>query len=209
MRHYLGTAWTAVRLAAVAITAALLAGCMIVSEQELVTDADGTQILPAKAYLTGYDEDGANTWKVSDDGAQEMTLNGNTYVSADGSLNARFVPLENVPGKYLIAIVSTDGSIYGVATFKNDILALDVILGDPDPVAVAKMSGDPVLQDIAAQEGEGGGIAVTSRAQLDALIQLHLDEKLSLLGLVMYASDDPKAATPARIIYVDGEYREE
>ena len=86
---------------------------------------------------------------------------------------------------------------------------LDMILGDSDPVAVAKASGDPALQSIEAQEGEGGGLSLTAREQLDAVIQLHLDNKLSLMGIVMYASDDPKAATPARIIYVDGEYREE
>ena len=48
-----GEAWRARR------DDALLAGCMIVSEAELVADSEGAQILPAKAYLTGYDEDGA------------------------------------------------------------------------------------------------------------------------------------------------------
>ena len=69
MNHYLGSAWTAARLAVLAVATALLAGCMIVSESELVADSEGAQVLPAKAYLTGYDEDGPNTWKVSDDGA--------------------------------------------------------------------------------------------------------------------------------------------
>ena len=209
MKHYLGSAWTAAKLGLIAATTLLLAGCMIVSDAELVADSEGSQILPAKAYLTGYDEDGANTWKVSDDGAQEMTLNGNTYTSADGSLNARFVPLESLPGKYLIAIVSADGSIYGVATFKNDILALDIILGDPDPLAVAKAAGDASLATLESGGDEQGGIKVATREQLDSVIQLHLDGKLSLMGLVMYASDDPKAATPARIIFENDEYREE
>jgi hypothetical protein len=31
----------------------LLAGCMIVSEDELVADSEGATILPAAAYLTG------------------------------------------------------------------------------------------------------------------------------------------------------------
>ena len=75
-----------------------------------------------------------------------MTLKGNTYKSADGSLNARFVPLESLPGQVPHrASSSADGSIYGVATFKNDILVLDIILGDPDPLAVAKAAGDAAL----------------------------------------------------------------
>jgi hypothetical protein len=209
MKHYLGTAWTAARLAAVVVAGTLLAGCIITSKAELVADSEGAQILPAKAYLTGYDEDGANTWKMSDDGAQEMTLNGNTYTSADGSLNARFVPIESQPGRYLLAVVSPDGSIYGAATFKNDVLALDIILGDPDPLAVAKSSGIAELQSLEAQEDDQGGIVVTTREQLNALLQLYLDEKLSLMTLVMYSSDGADGAKPARIIYQDGEYREE
>lgn len=209
MHNYLGSAWTAARLAVLAAATALLAGCMIVSEGELVADSDGAQILPAKAYLTGYDEDGANTWKVSDDAPQEMTLTGNTYKSADGAISARFVPLENQPGRYLLGIVSPDGSLYGAATFKNDILVLDMILGDPDPLSVAKMSGDPALATLEKQEGQEGGIMVTTREQLDALIQLYLDEKLSLMSLVMYMTEDPNADKPARIVLQDGEYREE
>jgi hypothetical protein len=209
MHHYLGSAWTAARFAVLAAAPLLLAGCMIVSESELVADSEGAQILPAKAYLTGYDEDGPNTWKVSDDGAQEMTLTGNTYKSADGSINARFVPLESQPGRYLLGIVSPDGSLYGAATFKNDILVIDMILGDPDPLTVAKMSGDPALASLEKQEGQEGGIVVTTREQLDALIQLYLDEKLSLMSLVMYMTETADAAKPARIIYQDGEYREE
>jgi hypothetical protein len=209
MKHYLGSAWTAVRLAAVAAMGVLLAGCIITSKAELVADSEGQQIFPAKIYLTGYDEDGANTWKVSDDAAQEMTLEGNTYKSADGTINARFVQLENQPGRYLLAIVSADGSIYGHATFKNDVLAMDLILGDPDPMAVAKASGVAALQSLEQEEGQEGGIVVTTREQLDALMQLYLDEKLSLMTLVMYATETADADKPARIVFQDGEYREE
>ena len=210
MKHYLGSAWTAVRLAAVIVVGTLLAGCIITSKAELVADSEAEQIFPAKVFLTGYDEDGANTWKVSDDPAQEMTLNGNTYASADGTLNARFVQLEGHPGRYLLAIVSADGSIYGHATFKNDVLALDLILGDPDPLTVAKSSGVAALESLEKQEGEdSGGIVVTTREQLDALLQLYLDEKLSLMTLIMYATETADADKPARIVWQDGEYREE
>jgi hypothetical protein len=209
MHYYLGSAWTAARLAVLAVAAALLAGCMIVSESELVADSEGAQVLPAKVYLTGYDEDGPNTWKVSDDAPQEMTLTGNTYKSADGAINARFVPFESQPGRYLLGIVSPDGSLYGAATFKNDILVLDMILGDPNALAMAQASGDPILATLEAQEGQEGGIVVQSREQLDALMQLYLDEKLGLMSLVMYMTEDAGDEKPARIIYVDGEYREE
>jgi hypothetical protein len=204
---YLGIAVHAVRLGVLTAAAAFLAGCMIVSDAELVADSEGAQVLPAKAYLTGYDEDGANTWKVSDDGAQELTLEGNTYSSDDGSLNARFVPLENLPGKYLAALVGDDGSIYGVATFKNDILVMEVVLGDDDPVAVAT-AADPALAGIAAKADQGG-IEVTTRDQLDGVIQLALDGKLTLLGLVLYVADSPDAEPPARIVNDNGEYRAE
>ena len=138
-----------------------------------------------------------------------MTLNGNTYTSADGRSTRASCRSRACRASISSRIVSADGSIYGVATFKNDILALDIILGDPDPLAVAKAAGDPSLATLEAGGGEQGGIEVTSREQLDAVIQLYLDGKLALMGLVMYATDDPRRATPARIIYVDGEYREE
>jgi hypothetical protein len=208
MKHYLGSAWTAVRLAAIMVAGMLLAGCIITSKTELVADSEGSQIFPAKVFLTGYDEDGANTWKVGDDGAQEMTLKGNTYSSADGSLNVRFVQLES-PGEYLLAVVTADGSIYGHATFKNEILALDLVLADPNPVTVAKSSGVAALQSLEEQESQEGGIVVTTREQLDALMQLYLDEKLSLKTLIMYATETADAAKPARIVFQDSEYREE
>ena len=50
---------------------------------------------------------------------------------------------------------------------------------------------------------------ITTREQLDALMQLYLDEKLTLKTLVMFAAESPSAELPARIIYQDGEYREE
>lgn len=207
MRHYLGSAWTAVKVATFAATAALLAGCMIVSEAELIADSEGDKILPATAYLTGYDEDGANTWKVSDDPAQVITLSGGTYSTADGSLNARFVPLESVPGKYLLALVSADGgSIYGVASFRNDILVAEVILADPEPLKTIQTAGVPELSGVTSEEG---GLKITKRDELDALVQLYLDDKLIFAGLVMYVSDDPKATPPARIVNENGEYREE
>jgi hypothetical protein len=209
MHHYLGSAWTAARLAALAATAALLAGCMIVSESELIPDSEGTHVLPAKAYLTGYDEDGPNTWKVSDDPPIEMTLTGNTYKSADGAITARFVPFESHPARYLLGIVSPDGSLYGAATFKDDILVIDLTLGDPNALATAQASGDPVLATLEAQEGQDGGIVVQTREQLDALMQLYLDEKLGLMSLVLYMTETPDAAKPARIVYADGIYRKE
>jgi hypothetical protein len=201
-----GLLWGAARLAAVVTACAVVAACMIVSQEELVADSEGAAILPASAYLTGYDEDGPNTWKVSDDGAQPMTLNGNTYSSQDGSLNVRFAPLESIPGKYLMAIVATDGNMYGVATFKNDILVAEVILADPRPIDAVKAATDPDLHGIV---DEDGGLRVTTRAQLDALVQLFLDGRLALAGLVMYAAGSPDAETPARIVFDGTEYREE
>lgn len=206
MRHYPGTAWTAARLATLAATAALLAGCMIISEEELVADSEGASLLPATAYLTGYEEDGPNAWKLGDDEVQVLTLNGGTYSGEDGSLNVRFVPLEGVPDTYLTALVSVEGSIYGVSTLRNDILVVEVVLSDPDPIAAVEAAGRPELAGIVEEDG---GLKVTTREQLDGLVQLYLDGTLTLAGLVMYVSTDPDATAPARIVKDNGDYRGE
>ena len=198
---------TAKLLTAFAV-AATLAGCMITSKEELVTDAEGQQIWPATVYVYGYEEDkeAAGSYKRADDEALQFAMDGNSYKSADGSMTLRFVPLGEAD-TYLLAMVAADGSMYGTAVYRNNIISANVIVGDADPAAVVdaeKASGADggALAGVTVEEG---GVVVNSRPALDHVIKMAQDGKLTLGGLVMYVDEKPDAAAPAKIV-PDGDF---
>lgn len=177
-----------------------LAGCMIGSETPLVTPDEGLTPLPATVYLFGYEEDGTGGYKRNAEAPMALTLDNKTYKSADGSINAQFLPLENQADKYLLAIVGPDGGMYGVATYRNNLLQTDIILGDPDVAGIIKAENAPVLADVKVDAEGGGAIALTTREQLDYVIKMVLDGKLKLAGMVMFAGESDSAAAPAKIL---------
>lgn len=202
-------AGAALRLAAVLVTTAWLAGCMIVSDAELVADAEAVPLLPDPAYLTPYEEDGPDAWTVGDDPAMRMDRQGNTYISGDPETRVRLAPLAGRPGHYLFAMGANDGWVYGVAEQAGDILVINVILGDADPAAIVRGSGVAALAALPSSSEGDTSIEIATREQLDAAIDLHLAGKLSLLGLVLFVAPSPDAAVPGRIVRQDGTYRAE
>lgn len=194
-------------LTALAVTAAL-AGCMITSKEELVADSEGQQIWPATVYLYGYEQDkeAPDSYKRAEDGPLPFALEGNSYKSADGSMTVRFVPLGE-PDTYLLALVATDGSTYGTAVYRNQIISANVIVGDADPAAVitAEMNSGADGGALAGTVSEEGGVVVNSRAALDHLIKMSREGKLTLAGLVLYVDEKPDAAAPAKIV-PDGDF---
>lgn len=198
---------TAKLVAALAIGAAL-AGCMITSKEALVADAESQQVLPATVFFFGYEEDDAapGTYKRSADPPMSFALSGNSYKSADGTTDLRFVPLD-APGTYLLAMAGADGSVYGTSVLRNNIIAANVILGDSDPAAIvqaemAKGGDAAVLADVLVEEGE---LVVTSRPALDYLIGMTRDGRLQFGGLVMYIGETTDASVPAKLV-PDGDF---
>ena len=198
----------AIKLMAVFAFGLALTACTISSKAELVSDAEGKQVLPAAVYFFGYDEDeaAAGNYKRADDEPVKLTLKGNTYSSDDGSINARFVPLAE-PDTYLIAIVNADGSLYGVARLRDNFLVTNVILEDADPsMAISdeltKGGEAAVLSDVTSADG---GLVITNRATLDYLVKMHLEDRLAMAGMVMFVADKPDATPPAKIA-MDGEF---
>jgi hypothetical protein len=194
-------------LCAAAAVAVTLAGCMITSEAELVSDADGNQILPADIYLFGYEEDKAapdsGAYTKGTDAPLHLVLKGNTYVSDDNSTSIRFVTLD-APDTHLLAMVSSDGSVYGTAVIRDSLLLANVVLTDSDPAVIidAEKAGNPALANVTVEDG---GLVLKTRAELDAVIQLAMDGKLELGGLVMFIGETADAPAPARLV-PDGDF---
>jgi hypothetical protein len=197
---------TAKLLTALAVAAAL-AGCMITSKAELVADAEGTQVWPASVYVYGYeqDKDVPNNWTRATDAPMQFTLSGNSYASADGSMTLRFVPLD-APDTYLLAMVAADGSMYGTSIYRDNLLAVNVILSDSDPAAiVATEKSGAGATALAGVTVEDGALVITDREGLDYVIQMTRDGKLKLGGLVMAVDEKPDAAVPAKLV-PDGDF---
>jgi hypothetical protein len=188
----------AARIAAAFALTAALAGCIIASEKVLVTPDEGVTPLPAKVYLFGYNDDKAGGFARAEDPPMLLSLDNKTYKSADGTLNVQFLPSDK-PDTYVLAVGGPDGGVYGMATLKDSLLQVDVILADPDVATIIKAENAPVLADVKIDESAGGGMSLTSREQLDYVLQMVRDGKLKLSGMVMFAAESDTATVPAKI----------
>lgn len=199
MKHLTDWFSGATKLAAGLVSVVALSACMIISEQPLVDEAEATTPLPAKTYLFGYEEDGLDALKRNTEAPLDMTLNGKTYASSDGSINAMFVPLDE-SGNYLMALSGPDGQVYGSAWIKDNLLAVKIILGESGPnkaIEAEKPFAGGVLDEIKVEEG---GITVTTREALDYLIGMSREDKLDMAPIVMVFSDSADAGVPARLV---------
>ncbi len=196
----------ALRLAAAAAVAVLLAGCVINSENEIIGDAEAVPALPDEMVLYPYERpsrsDAVPTYRVETGEPMGFTREANTYVSADGKMRVRMVPLDGQPDRYLAAIQSEDGYVYALAGFRDSILSLDVALVDPDPSAVlaSAQSAAGASPELAGVSVIRGGIIVNSRAQLEAVLDLARAGTLSLATMILYAAPDAQTPPPATII---------
>jgi hypothetical protein len=197
----------ALKLALLAGAGLLLAGCVIVSKTPLVTESEGVAVLPATLYLFSYNEDPAGYLR-GEDPPGVLKLDGTSYTSEDGTMSVRFVPLDT-EATYLAAVESTDGNMYGIARYRDSILAINIILSDAAPgdaIEAEKASGaagSEVLKDVTVEDG---GITVTTREALDYLVAMHLAGKLPMAPLVTFIGESADAsAAPAKLVQ-DGDF---
>jgi hypothetical protein len=206
MGRWINAVAVAVRLAVVALATVLLAGCVITSTAPLVTDAESTTPLPASFWFYAYDanDDGGPAYDRSSEGPRAIALEGATYVTDDRTMAIRFVPVEDAPDTYVIAIAGSDTNIYGIARYRDRVIAMDVVLKDDDPAKAiaaerARAGADAAaLADVSPQDG--GGLTATSRAALDYLVQMDLAGRLPMSPLVAYIGDGPDAAVPTHMV---------
>lgn len=197
MRRFFDCARTLATLLSATLLGALLGGCMLTSDVPLIADNEAVTPLPAAFTMYIY-EATPDGYAVSKDAPGTMALEGKGYVTADKAMTTRFVPLG--VDTYLVAVSASDGSLYGVGRYVQNVLSLHIILSDTDPGAIieaerASASAED-LEKIAAITVEEGALKLTSRAALDYVIALYQAGKLTLAPMVMFIAADPNAAAP-------------
>lgn len=174
--------------------ATLLAGCVIISDEMLVTEDEAVTPLPASFAMASYEEDGAG-FKRTAETPMTFSLSGKGYAASSGDMTAYFAALHD--NTFLVAMDSDDGIMYGVATYADNVLEMDVILSDEKdeyPHADA-LPGVDITDD---------GMHVADRAALDSVIALQQSGELAMTPVVSYVAASIDAAFPATLTR-DGE----
>lgn len=172
--------------------ALVLSACMITSETNLVGDGESAAPLPAAFHFFTY-TDKEGTIARTEDAPMIFTLgDGNLYADAAGSMKVAFVPLGDDGQTYLLSIAASDGSMYGLARYADNIMEIRMILGG-DVAAELQAAG------ATAVPVEEGSIAVADRATLDLVIGLIAEGKLTTAPLLGYVGESADATVPATI----------
>jgi hypothetical protein len=188
---------TAANLAALGLVAALLSACTLSSKTNLIGPAEAVQPLPASFAMVSYQEgkDAPDTFTRSEEPAP-FTLKDNAYVIADNSMTAYFVPTD-AADTYLVAMVATDGTMYGVARLRDGLMEMAVIYGE-DAGAQFAATGTSVPPGVMVSEEVGGGVLVNDRAALDAMVALHRAGTIKLGTIVAWVGPGEAPATLKR-----------
>lgn len=174
-------------VAALGFAAVLLTGCMITSATNLIAPEEAATPLPASFNMTAFSY-AEGTYARGEDEPVPYTLDGTSYVDAEGSIRAGFAALDG--SQYLVGIVGEDNTIYGVARIEGDVMEIRMLLaGDLVTELPTPPAGVEVLE---------GSITVTDRAGLDAAIALVRDGTIATDPLVAWigATEAPAALVP-------------
>lgn len=209
MTRFADQAATALKAVGAVAFALMLSGCVITSTADLLPDSEAVTPLPETIFLTGYDKAGdtPGLYRKSADAPSELRLIGNTYLGDDDT-RLRFSPLAG-EGSYLMAVVGPDGNIYGVATYRDSILGIEIIIEDEAPLATIeaerqKGGAASVLTDVSEEDG---ALVVGTRAALDYVVAMTRNGSLPLEGLVMYVATSADEAAPETLAADGGFYR--
>ncbi|HVW92605.1 MAG TPA: hypothetical protein VHB74_08350 [Devosia sp.] len=195
-----------IRVAATALgLGLLLAACTITSAQPLVADAEAVTPLPDHFIFYSY-KAGPDGYRRTEDGPMIFTRRGKTYVATDPSTKddhmvLRFLPLSH---GYLLAVNGMDGdpdgTLYGFMSYANGVMSLETTPDAGTAAAIEKARpGTKALDELAI--GSSGEIELSSRAALDALIDLYEQGRLPLGDrLVGEVVENPDAQPATRLI---------
>lgn len=181
----------AANLLAIGSLAALLSACTLTSETLLVTPDEAVQPLSTGFAMTGYkDEDGAIT--KGEDAPVTFALARGGYLASDDSFTVYFLPTE-LADTFVLALAGADGATYGIARLRDNILEVAVLF-DEDPAEQAAAAGVALPAGVTVDDG---GMMVTDRATLDAVIALVREGKLKLSSFVSWVG--PAESAPAAL----------
>jgi hypothetical protein len=176
----------------------VLSACMITSETNLVADGEGAAPLPASFYFFTYTENEGSIVRTEDEPMSFTLGDSNRYADAAGSMKVAFVPLADQDGVYLLSIAASDGSMYGLARYADNILEIRMVLGG-DVAAELQAAGATA---VAVEEGS---ITVADRETLDLVVGLIEEGKLTTSPLLGYVGESADASVPASIVK-DGDW---
>ena len=189
----IATARRAAGFLALGIASLLLTGCMLTSTDNLIGEAETVQVLPATFTLQTYNEAADGSFSTSEEAGGVFTLTGKGYTDDGESMTIYLVPLGE--DKYLVDLVAADGTMYGIARIKNGIVELRMVFsGDPPTELGTSLPVGVTVAD--------GGVMVTDRAALDAIIMLIDEGKLSTSPLIAWVGE---GEAPALIVR-DGDW---
>lgn len=180
-------------LAAICAVGILLSGCVVSSTEPLFSTTETlTDVLPASFEMVTYSET-EGVYVASTEDPQAFTFKDGGWVSDDGGMTIYFLDIED-PYNYLMAAVSTDGTLYGATGIDGKGIAAIRMVLDADPSTIA---GLPPTAEVA-----DGGIVVETRAELEAVFRLISSGTLPTTPLVAYVGG---GTPPARIV-ADGDW---
>ena len=179
----------------------LLSGCVLSSKTILVPVDEAVELLPASFTFVTYKDDKAGGFIKSDDGPSGFALvaGTKTYADAKGEMTVYFVPRPD--GTHLINVVSKggeEGAMYGIARYKDGILELRMIFAG-NPEADLQAAGVTMPTGTSVTEG---GVIVTDRAGLEAVLELMAKGTITTAPLIAWAGE----GTPPATIVTDGDW---
>jgi hypothetical protein len=193
------------RAAALAVSlgiAALLSGCLLMSETPLVPEGEAVDILPATFNFVTYSGSGPYTLSDDQSGGGEFIKASDSPVWANAAGELKFYLVPRADGSHLVNVISSsDGEtavMYGIARIKDDILELRMVFGG-NPAEELAAAGVAVPAGVTIEEG---AVSASDRAGLEAILELMANGTIKADPLISYVG----TGTPPATIVADGDW---
>lgn len=173
----------------------VLSGCMLISETSLIDPSEG-QALFEEAFIFAPYDNGDDILPLAKDAPQgDFTYANGGYSAPDGTMTVYFLPPPDGGDYLMLAVLASDGAMYGTAhRDRAGITELRLVFAAG---LADKANLLPPGVDLA-----DGGIQITRRADLDAIIPLIANGTLPTSPLIAYVGGD----TPPPTIIRDGDW---
>jgi hypothetical protein len=181
----------------------VLSACAVYSSAALIDESEATAPLGDGFAVLFYDETPEGYVRDTEGEAMTYVATDTTYQAAGESMKVRFVP--RGPGKYLVAVETTEGYVYGIAALgANNVVEMHLALeGDIVAPVESKLVGAP--PEIAAGiTAAAGGVEVLSRAGLDFMIGMLEAGEIGKKPMIGYVAASEAGPFPA-LIRKDGD----
>lgn len=193
------------------LMAAALAGCMITSPTNLISESEAATPLPQSFAMYGYkaDPDRAGTFLPNEDKPESYRLEGKSYRAVDNEEMAlRFEPL--TADTYILSAFSLtkdEAVIYGTMRLIDGVAELHIIVDDVSEAALAsvKAAAPPAIAaDITL---DNGGWQVTRKDALLHLMGRVEDGSIPTEPFIAFVTANDRVTPPAAITLNGDTYR--